>query len=190
MPTLEDNMQFGDAEAVSTHLKKRVVELEDLANHLRKQRTLGERSVVLPNIVQCASRQLQILEASTNLPLEVAAGACRTAFELCVRTLVLEKRPDTIMDFWIERLYDEKSLVSAFQRLTHERTTAEDLEMLSSRIAQLDDYTITHKLKKPITSSMFKLAEAAAGVVAPGVTARVAEGAAVAGAGAGVTFLS
>lgn len=163
MPRIEDHVQYGDQASVSGRLKDRIAELELLAIALLERKALGQGANALSGFVRCAARQLQILEASPALPIEVAAGACRTAFELYVRTKLAEVRPEALLEFWVERIYDEKSLAAAFLRLTHDNTPASDREPMETRILELEAYIERNHLSSPSeeSRSVAKLAKAA-----------------------------
>ena len=164
MSRIRDHMQFGDDDAARQGLQARRAQLESSAARLLEQRaSLGIGAVVLSNILRCAAGQLQILEVGWSLPLEVAAGACRTAFELCIRAKLAEANPVALRDFYVERAYDEKALAAAFLRLTSEHTPTTDRAPIEARVAEIDEYIARNSLAKPSTAtlSQFKLAEEA-----------------------------
>lgn len=162
MEHIRDHIRHVDESAVQEALQARRAQLERSAEQLLEQRELlGIGAVVLSNILRCAAGQLYILEVGWSLPLEISAGACRTAFELYVRTKLAEANPAALRDFYVERAYDEKSLAAAFLRLTGEHTPASDREPIEARIAEVDGYIARNGLSKPATASasQFKLAK-------------------------------
>lgn len=164
MKRIQDHVRLVDDADVTTALQARRAQLEGAAKDLLQEKpTLGIAAVVLSNVLRCAAGQLHILELAWSLPLEVSAGACRTSFELYIRAKLLEGKPESIRDFYVERAYDEKALAAAFLRLTTEHTPRTDVHPFEERVAELDAYIASNKLSKPPTASMsqFKLAEAA-----------------------------
>lgn len=164
MQRIGDHVQIVDEAAAGEALQARRSQLDAAAERLQQEKaTLGIGAVVLSSMLRCAATQLQILEVGWSLPLEISAGACRTAFELYVRAKLVEKNPTALRDFYVERVFDEKSLGAAFLRLTGESTQAADLRPIHERISELDQYIARNGLVKPPTASLsqFKLAEEA-----------------------------
>jgi hypothetical protein len=108
---------------------------------------------VLPNILKSTTRQLKILDASSGLPIEVAAGACRTTFELNIRLRVVLNDAQAMKDFIAEVLYDERKLIESFKRLRDEDTPSAIVERIAEREAGLAEMERTHGLKKPAKQS-------------------------------------
>lgn len=161
MKKIRDHVVFGDSNELSKHISQRIGQFEAFANQLWNNTHLEEGARVFPNILHCVIRQLQILEASPKLPLEAAAGACRTVFEVYVRTKLMTERPQLIREFWVERAFEEISLLEAFKRLAHQETPASHLSVIDSRVSEIRAYISKWKLQKPSVESTFKLAESA-----------------------------
>lgn len=161
MKRIKDHVVFGDSSNLSKHLTQRIDGFESLAKNLWNNKYLDEDARVFPNVIRCIIRQLQILEASPRLPLESAAGACRTTFEVYVRTKLMTERPQLISEFWVERIFEEISLLEAFKRLAHQETPASTISLIDSRIKEIKAYISKWKLQKPSVESTFKQAESA-----------------------------
>jgi hypothetical protein len=158
---VRDYVNFGTPSDVSAHLVEVCGRFEHLANDIWTKTHLQEAARVFPNMLRCIARQLRILGASMDLPIEVAAGACRTVFELNVRTRLMTAHPDRIREFWVERVFEEISLIEAFKRLCDSGTSERTLKALNDRIEELRGYATKWKLVKPSVESSFKMAELA-----------------------------
>jgi hypothetical protein len=158
---IEDHVIFEDQKAFAEHLKRRTEKFEDLADQIRNRTELEDASRVFPNVLRCIARQLRILGASSSLPIEAAAAACRTVFEVYVRTKLMTEKPELIRSFWVERVFEEISLLDAFKRLADNETQASALAPINSRVEEIKNYIKKWNLAKPTTESTFKFAEAA-----------------------------
>lgn len=110
-------------ENVPKFLKQKCTQFETLAAQVWEKTFLGEAARVFPNMLRCIARQLRILRASFDLPIEVAASVCRNVFELNIRTKLMTAHPERIREFWIERVFEEISIIEAFMRLSQPDTS-------------------------------------------------------------------
>lgn len=156
---LRDHVAFGTPDEVSAYLSQACADFERLAAEVWKKVHLQDAARILPNLLRCIARQLQILNSSSTLPIEVAAGACRTVFELNIRTRLIAQEPQLMREFWSERVFEQISLIEAFKRLTHAETSPETLKPLNDRVDELRRHAAKGNLKKPSTESTFKMAE-------------------------------
>jgi hypothetical protein len=158
---IEDFVTHMPPSEVPSHLAGLCRTFEAFADEVWQKTHLQAAARVLPNMLRCISRQLRIMQASATLPVEVAAGACRTVFELNIRTRIMIADPDRMTQFWVERVFEEISLIEAFKRLSDSETKGETLKPLNDRIEELRNYASKWKVVKPPVESFFKLAEAA-----------------------------
>ena len=158
---VRDHVKFGTPKDVSAHLLDACSRFEHLADQIWGKTRLEEAARIFPNMLRCIVRQLRILDASEQIPIEAAAAACRTVFELNVRTRLMTAHPDRIKEFWVERVFEEISLLEAFKRLSDPDTSGETLKPVDHRIQELRRYLSKWKLAKPATESLFKMAELA-----------------------------
>jgi hypothetical protein len=161
MKKISDHVKIGSVEEMQKSLDNSLEDYESFAKVLWESHFLEEGARVFPNIIRCINRQLNILKASPDLPLEVAAGACRTVFEVYIRTKLITDQPKLIRDFFIERVFEEISILKSFKRLAHDETPSSVIGVLESRIEEIGNYISKYQLKKPEVLSSFKLAEAA-----------------------------
>jgi len=161
MKKISDHVKIGSIEEMQKTLNNSLNEYELFAKVLWESHFLEEGARVFPNIIRCINRQLNILKVSPSLPLEVADGACRTVFEVYIRTKLITDQPELIRDFFIERVFEEISILKSFKRLAHEETPSSVIGVLDSRLKEIGDYISKYQLKKPQVLSSFKLAEAA-----------------------------
>lgn len=134
---VRDYVEFGTPGDVSAHLVEACARFERLADQIWTMTHLQEAARVFPNMLRCIARQLRILGASMDLPIEVAAAACRTVFELNLRTRLMTAHPDRVREFWVERVFEEISLIQAFKRLSDSGTSEQTLKPLNDRIEEL-----------------------------------------------------
>ena len=132
-PKIKDVVVFGTPEDVSADLLRKAKELDDEANAIWQRRELDDVSGVYPGLLRTTARQLRILEASSSLPIEVAAGACRTTFEVNVRTRLVVADPAYLVKFQMEFVGDEQTLTKAFLKLS-DSETSEQAKMLQDRL--------------------------------------------------------
>jgi|GEM_PF-3386789 len=159
MTQLRDKAIFVDQDELTEHLKEVVSEFEKRANELWELTSLQEGARVFPNILRAIARQLDIVSASSSLPIEVLAGACRTVFEINLRVRMMTLKPSLIKEFWIERVFEEISLLEAFKRLADTSTSPLVLRPIDVRLEELNQYITKWQLKKPRVDSIFKQAE-------------------------------
>lgn len=160
MEPIKDHVIFQDHKAFAEHLKRRIDKFEALADQIRNRTELEDAARVFPNVLRCIARQLRILETSSSLPIEAAAAACRTVFEVYVRTKLMTEKPELIRSFWVERVFEEISLLDAFKRLADNETQASVLAPINSRIEEIKSYIKKWNLAKPTTESTFKITKA------------------------------
>jgi hypothetical protein len=72
---------------------------------------LRHASVVLPSILRCIVRQLD-MSLYDNLPVEVQATACRILFELRDHTKLMVTEPARISKFLAERWFNELDVLA------------------------------------------------------------------------------
>ncbi|MGD9784454.1 MAG: DUF5677 domain-containing protein [Hyphomicrobiaceae bacterium] len=139
MKRLREFVRKGSPAEVSARLVLLQGELEQLAAALWQRTDMGEAARVLPGLLRCSARQVDIVDRSGPLPVEVAAGACRTAFETNLRARIVTSDPGRMLQMSIERLSDEKSFLNSQLNLLQRGVTPEDLQPLRDRIAFLED---------------------------------------------------
>lgn len=159
MRKLSDHVKIGSIKEMQKKINDNVKGYESFAEVLWNSHFLEEGARVFPNIVRSVNRQLIILKDSPSFPLEVAAGACRTVFEIFLRTKFIINNPELIKEFFIERVFEEIAILKSFKRLAHEETQPQNLEILDYRIEELYKYISKYHLKKPDTKSTYKQAE-------------------------------
>ncbi len=123
-------------------------DLESDADQIEKMRELGDACLVLPGLLRCTARQLCILNASANLPIEVAAGACRTVFEVNIHTRLVTTSPDRMREVQSQAGYDEIELIEGFLRL-EDKQTSESVSRLRKRKADIEEILKRHGLERP-----------------------------------------
>jgi hypothetical protein len=160
MKRVRDYVKFGSPKDLSVHLKNKIAEFESEATRIWSLSYLDEACRVFPNVLRCIARQLRLLEGSSNLPVEAAAGACRIVFELNLRVRLMMQKPEFIRTFLAERLFEEISLLNAIRRLADKDTDPSHLKSIDSRIEEIQRYIAKHKVSKPEPQSTFHLAEA------------------------------
>jgi len=156
---VRDYVQHSSHEKLSAHIEQKCKEFELLAETIWNKTHLGDACRVLPNMLSCIARQLRILNASMNLPIEVAAGACRTVFELNLRTRFMISHLDYIREFAAERAFEEISITKSFIKLIHEDTPNEFIKPLEERIEEIKRITNKWKMEKPKGKSTKELAK-------------------------------
>lgn len=114
---LSDFVKSGALEDLTAHLQKRRDVFEKKATTIWQSTNIGDACRVFPMLLRCISRQLLILEKSADLPIEVAAGACRVTFETNIRARLVIGDAGALMDFQIERATDELALIKSFLSL-------------------------------------------------------------------------
>lgn len=162
MKRLRDEVKLVPLSELPKHLAKKVMEFEKRAGKLWEQLDLlQEGARVFPNILRAIARQLTILSKNTSLPIEVIAGACRTVFEINLRVRLMMLKPELIREFWIERVYEEVSILEAFKRLADVDTNPLVLRPIDDRLSEIRQYILKHRLRRPRVDSIFKQAEEA-----------------------------
>jgi hypothetical protein len=161
MTRLRDKVTLVSPSKLPEHLMKAVSEFEKRADELWEVTSLQEGARVFPNILRATARQLGILSASPSLPIEVVAGACRTVFEINIRVRLMTRNPSLIKEFWVERVFEEVSLLEAFKRLADMDTGPLVLRPIDVRLQELRQYILKWQLKKPAFESVFKQSEEA-----------------------------
>lgn len=142
-------IEFGANDAVQANLRSQALQLREDADRIWKITTLGDSCRVLPNLLHCTARQLEILASSMSMPIEVSAGACRTIFEANVWARLVTSNEEKLQDFQTERVFDEISFLEAFKRLAHEDTPPATLTPISDRI----EYLLNFAQKRQSTKS-------------------------------------
>jgi hypothetical protein len=121
--------------------------LNEAADKIWKLEKLGGLCRALPNLLRYTARQLNTLDISQSLPVEVSAGCCRAVFEANVTTRLIVTDPAALKNFEAERLYDEKEFLEIFSKLTDESDNRK--VQLIERIHYLEGMAIKHNLPKP-----------------------------------------
>jgi len=159
MTKLRDKVKIVPLSELPMELKKAAAHFEKRANEIFLLSHLQEASRVFPNVLKAMARQINILSACASLPIEVVAGACRTVYEINIRIRLMTQNSELIKEFWIERVFDELSLLEAFKRLANVETSSAVLRPIDLRIWELSQYIQKWQLKKPASESVAKLAE-------------------------------
>jgi hypothetical protein len=152
MTRVRDHVQFGSPQQVSTNLQRQAELLDKDADRIWPLRELGPICHVLSNLLRCTARQLRMLDKSAMLPIEVAAGACRTTFEVNIRTRLVISNPARLHEFIAERVFDEISILEAFKSLVEEspeETPKSVLDPIDDRLRELLNFADKKKLSKP-----------------------------------------
>jgi hypothetical protein len=76
---IKDLVQIGSEKTVSVHLQAMAAKYEKEAGRLWTMVELDSGARVWPGILRCVARQLTIIDAGQNLPIEVMAGAGKNA---------------------------------------------------------------------------------------------------------------
>jgi hypothetical protein len=79
----------------------------------------------------------------------VAAGACRTTFEVNIRARLVITNPARLHEFMAERVFDEISIVEAFKSLAEEETPKSVLNPVDDRLRYLLNFADKKELSKP-----------------------------------------
>jgi hypothetical protein len=149
---------FGDEKALSAHLQLMAGRFENEADSLWQRVDLDAGARVWPGILRCLARQLQIIDLAQKMPIEVLAGACRTIFELNIRTRQMVSQPGLIREFLNERAFDEMDLLEGMKKLT---TKQELRETFDARLSQLRVAVQKHHVKRPLEQAVWQRAKAA-----------------------------
>ncbi len=161
MEKLRNRVRFVPIEDLPKALTEAAESFEKRAEELWSKIELQEAARVFPNILRTIGRQLRILAGSIKLPIEVAAGACRTVFEINIRVRLITQDPKLIKEFWVERVFEEVSLLKSFKRLADCDADPSVLKPIDSRIEELTQYIQKWQLSKPTVDSIVKQAEMA-----------------------------
>jgi len=135
---LGDYIQEGNLADLSAALRKQIESLEEKASEIWKQTHLGDACRVFPALLRCTARQLLILDKCHDLPVEVAAGACRTTFETNIRVRLATTDPAYLMKFQLEFVGDEQSLINAFIKLADPSTNSPARATLDKRLQEIE----------------------------------------------------
>jgi hypothetical protein len=160
MQKIGDHVQFREPHELAQHLHNTAQSFDTEAKRIWQMRQLGDACRVLPNVLRCTARQLRILAASAGLPIEVAAGACRTVFEVNLRLRLVATSSANLQDFQVERVFDELGFLSAFKGLANSSQPPSGLALIESRIKDIQCFIKKRNLVKPRRQTVLDRAKA------------------------------
>jgi hypothetical protein len=156
---LRDITDNGSPDDYAAHVEDVCAKCEVLANSLGRKTSLGEAARVLPNLLRCVARQLRISVAAIDLPIEVAAGCCRTVYELNLCVRLLTNDPSQIQSLSVERVFDEIDMLNGLMKLAEEGNPA--VAGIEQRLQVLLEFVDKWKLKKPARAHVATMAKLA-----------------------------
>jgi Family of unknown function (DUF5677) len=140
------------------NLDTQISHLENKAAEIGKFEELGSACRLLPGLLRATARQLFILKASCKLPIEVAAGACRTTFELNIRTRILLSDPTQFDAVQLEFVGDEEALLDGFLKLANLDEDSSHRKIIESRLSKLQAWLASRQLKSEKSKQIKKMA--------------------------------
>jgi Family of unknown function (DUF5677) len=158
---LRSMMVEGSSQDLMDVVDMRIAEFEEKAKELWHLEQLGGASRVLPGLLRATARQLLILKASISLPVEVAAGACRTTFELNLRARMAVADPSQFESLQLEFVGDEQTLWEAFMKLTDPEESSPVRQELEDRLSAIQAIIDRRKLKPVKPFQIRDMAQAA-----------------------------
>ena len=79
----------------------------------------------------------------------MAAGGCRTIYEINIRLRVVLLSDANMKEFQVERVYDEIDFLKSFKGLSNSGPTSPTLVPINERIDELNRFASKHGLKEP-----------------------------------------
>lgn len=147
MPRIKDFMVQMSPEAWSASLVERASQFETRADALWRRDELKDGSRVYPAILRCTARQLRILARSADMPIEVAALACRITFETNIRARLSVADHGYLLRFQQEFVGDEVDLLNGWLELAEPDSPNAWRADMHERLAEISAIMERRKLK-------------------------------------------